>query len=783
MSAIDKDLGMATAYAYAVSKGYTGTEEEFAQHIANVGQTAQAAAESAESAARSATTAGQSAESAAQSALEVSGAVTDAEAAATAAGESEAAAVESAADAETEALKSEGHAVGKQDGVDVDAQSEYYQNNSKYYSDRAKDIYDDAVEVRDSIPADYSQLSQDVDDLKTDLDETDDALRNGFYTLSSDSFRNGNWTMSAPSGQYTETPRAIRTKAGIPVKPGDVLSLKPGVSDLYIRWAVFNESDVIVDEYKGTYDRIKITEIDHTFTEAGMLYINIGNGHNYGNSTNITPSDMIATINLTNFFATKEIAKIHSELTVIESDTDLIYSKVLSESKNTSSDTWYFIPFTFVAGQVYIIKVKFTSFTSTTNRKYTIITTKSKSSASTNVVQQVAIINATAPEIGKWYEYRFTAIAHTSGVNAAYLGFEMSVTAASEGIIEIYSVPAQDLLTKVNAMEWVNGTDIVSLNHDIRSKILNGKKPFGRETTVPFALLHFSDIHANQANLERIVDMRNHLGTDIDDTICTGDIVYNNYSTSGMDFWNAVSGAENILIAIGNHDLSDGQSGYSADHIGQTVAYQTYFAPYLSNWGVTMAGENLTYWYKDYASHKVRLIALNYLLTGDEQTAQNTWLAARLAEAKTSGYAVVIAEHVPISNWHSIDCNFSIIGKAWTYNEYPALYLQTVQDFIDGGGEFACYIAGHAHGDYVGYNSDYLDQVCVVVTCANRTGYDNDQRRENGEKSQDAANVVIVDTITKTVKLIRVGADMDTYLRGRHMMTIRYTDKQILAQS
>jgi lysophospholipase L1-like esterase len=53
--------------------------------------------------------------------------------------------------------------------VDVDAQSEYYQNNSKYYSDRAKDIYDDAVEVRDSIPADYSTLSQDVTDLKADL--------------------------------------------------------------------------------------------------------------------------------------------------------------------------------------------------------------------------------------------------------------------------------------------------------------------------------------------------------------------------------------------------------------------------------------------------------------------------------------------------------------------------------------------------------------------------------------------------------------------------------------
>ena len=33
MSTITKDLGIVTAYGYAVSKGYTGTEEEFAELI------------------------------------------------------------------------------------------------------------------------------------------------------------------------------------------------------------------------------------------------------------------------------------------------------------------------------------------------------------------------------------------------------------------------------------------------------------------------------------------------------------------------------------------------------------------------------------------------------------------------------------------------------------------------------------------------------------------------------------------------------------------------------
>ena len=36
MGVITKNLGMVTAYAYAVSKGYSGTEEEFAEMLANL---------------------------------------------------------------------------------------------------------------------------------------------------------------------------------------------------------------------------------------------------------------------------------------------------------------------------------------------------------------------------------------------------------------------------------------------------------------------------------------------------------------------------------------------------------------------------------------------------------------------------------------------------------------------------------------------------------------------------------------------------------------------------
>ncbi len=57
MATIIKDLGVATAYGYAKSKGYTGTEEEFAELMASYATVAGQAAQSAEDAADSASAA------------------------------------------------------------------------------------------------------------------------------------------------------------------------------------------------------------------------------------------------------------------------------------------------------------------------------------------------------------------------------------------------------------------------------------------------------------------------------------------------------------------------------------------------------------------------------------------------------------------------------------------------------------------------------------------------------------------------------------------------------
>ena len=70
MSVITKDLGAATAYAYAVEKGYTGTEAEFAELMADYAEVGQRAEDAADSALESKTAAQTAATTAATKATE-----------------------------------------------------------------------------------------------------------------------------------------------------------------------------------------------------------------------------------------------------------------------------------------------------------------------------------------------------------------------------------------------------------------------------------------------------------------------------------------------------------------------------------------------------------------------------------------------------------------------------------------------------------------------------------------------------------------------------------------
>ena len=110
MATIIKDLGPVSAYAYAVTQGYTGTEEEFAELMADYADVGQRAEDAAESALNSKTAAQTAAQTATSKAAEASTSATSASGSASAASASASQALGSATQAANSATAASGSA-------------------------------------------------------------------------------------------------------------------------------------------------------------------------------------------------------------------------------------------------------------------------------------------------------------------------------------------------------------------------------------------------------------------------------------------------------------------------------------------------------------------------------------------------------------------------------------------------------------------------------------------------------------------------------------------------
>lgn len=334
-------------------------------------------------------------------------------------------------------------------------------------------------------------------------------------------------------------------------------------------------------------------------------------------------------------------------------------------------------------------------------------------------------------------------------------------------------------------------TGIVALNPGVKDMLLQAVRPVNPSynaylsKTKPVVLLHFSDIHGDGVNLARIVQLLDHYSDMIDDGLFTGDMVYIRWS-DGIGFWMGVPGTEKILVAIGNHDVLTASSGYDwTQRATQAAQYERYMAN-ISQWGATYTS-GLTYYYKDYAAKKLRLIIINCMLTGDDETAQRTWLETALSGARTSGYTVVIAVHYPLDECADVQCNFTSLDRsaAQTSDLLPTAYLEIVAAHKTAGGKFACWLAGHTHWDNILKSISNNDQLCVCVDSASleQANMYSDIQRTEGVKAQDLFNLTVIDTESTLIKIIRVGADRDRQLRPRNCITLDYSTGTVVTQS
>lgn len=298
-------------------------------------------------------------------------------------------------------------------------------------------------------------------------------------------------------------------------------------------------------------------------------------------------------------------------------------------------------------------------------------------------------------------------------------------------------------------------------------------------------LCHFTDIHGDGENLRRIIELYSQYSNYIDTVIHTGDSLYDRWP-DGFNFWTNVSGSGNILNCIGNHDVKFVDANGNPISVSQVDVYDRFFAPFIANWGVVQpsnaASEGLLYYYKDYTDSKIRLIVLNCM---NYTTAQNDWLVSVLSDALTNDYAVMIAEHYPIAMTQFEGCAFTALDPVGSGTASTLLSAQqAVDSFISSGGEFIMWLCGHTHKDFTGKITAFQNQFMFVSDLASmyhiRWG---DTARTAGTKSQDLFNLIGIDRTTKTVRLYRIGANYDRYIRHKMSMVIDYKNARLVWSS
>jgi 3',5'-cyclic AMP phosphodiesterase CpdA len=315
-----------------------------------------------------------------------------------------------------------------------------------------------------------------------------------------------------------------------------------------------------------------------------------------------------------------------------------------------------------------------------------------------------------------------------------------------------------------------------------------------------YTFVHASDFHGDVTRFRNVMDLARQLRAD--GALLTGDFTSDGQTTTGNEYVHEVLSEYDVpaVVCVGNHDTGvtnmDNQKVFDA-LISPLVASQGYES-------VSGTQADKTWFFRDFATQKLRVISLNLYETDHTQAdrtfisqAQIDWFIATLASVP-SGYGVMLAYHVSETLptaidghdvwWNSISVptghtNAPIVKIIDAFIAKATLSMTFVSHGKSGVGdvtinvsadftgvasnEFIAHFVGHTHVDCVGIAPDTAHrQIVMCVTCANPYALSAYKYLANGSviprgadsMTQDAINVVGIDRTNKRIGIARVGS-------------------------
>lgn len=317
-----------------------------------------------------------------------------------------------------------------------------------------------------------------------------------------------------------------------------------------------------------------------------------------------------------------------------------------------------------------------------------------------------------------------------------------------------------------------------------------------------FNCLLFSDIHASTSNLQRIVELANNWGSNYIDVILNGGDTASNQVTDGYDWYNQLvdKSSIDVLAAAGNHDEWINENWNWAE---SSIVYNAIVAPIVSKVDglvqpTNAATEGKLYYYKDYG--KVRVIVLEPTSYGTTipywDSAQNVWMQSILEDARVNGLAVICMAHPPFAK------EDGKIDESITFNSWAGYRIDVVDDktsmqhdplavvdealtnidsFINNGGKFICWIAGHTHLDYFVQSMSHPKQVMFVTASANYArSKDCEPSSDKSSPMYDCMTYIGIDLDKSWLKILRVGRNLDGFLREKNVLVYDLNNHRVI---
>lgn len=387
-----------------------------------------------------------------------------------------------------------------------------------------------------------------------------------------------------------------------------------------------------------------------------------------------------------------------------------------------------------------------------------------------------------------------------------------------------------------NVIELQEGecSNITYLNKDMDDAIIacggtNSYKSGSWASPVAYkknlSLLLCSDIHGTFDSITRAVNYANSKKESIDYIACLGDIVLRSPADSVQGFTDSFAKSQlPFLFVVGNHDTAD--TDLAA--ITEAQARTKYFQQIVSKgWISNFKDSSSCSWYKDDATHKVRIISVfeygnsQQVSTGAPGTYCRRWIPTATLQwfadtlySTPSDYSVVVLLHqVPFFPATYVEGKFTISSAL--RNQLQQFFLNTVDgnpfgDVVDafingtnisrtyqsiasyslgktatvsknfsarGTGKFICFCVGHFHGSYIFKDATYPNQITVAVPSDSRSVYQQQYGDTNyvpNRRNEDQFYVIGFDTAKKLINIAKIGGQVTNDMVKRDIISISY---------